>query len=132
MIGLDTNVLLRVFVIDDGEQSRQALRFFARECSSTTPGYVNCVVLAEVIWVLDTSYRYTRDAIARIVAQLLDTEDIRIEARDEVAAALRAYPKASVNFTDILIAELNRRAGCSATATFDRKAARLDGFKLLR
>ncbi len=44
----------------------------------------------------------------------------------------RSIRKKSLDFADALIAELNRRAGCSATATFDRRAAKQDGFVLVR
>jgi predicted nucleic-acid-binding protein len=33
-----------------------------------------------------------------------------------------------LDFTDALIAYVNKGSGCKATATFDRKAAKLNGF----
>lgn len=132
MIGLDTNVLIRAFVIEDGKQTDQARRLIARECSSADPGYVNCVVLAETVWVLEAAYGYRREAIAAAVAQLLITDDIVFERREAVRAALDEYPNHAADFTDALVAEINRAAGCGVTATFDRKAAKLAGFERVR
>ncbi|HEY4942011.1 MAG TPA: type II toxin-antitoxin system VapC family toxin [Rhizomicrobium sp.] len=132
MIGLDTNVLLRAFMIDEGKQTVQARHLIATRCSAADPGYVTCVVLAETVWVLEANYGYGRDAIAAAVAQLLETDDIMIENRDIVHAALRNYAKHAVGFADLLISSINRAAGCTATTTFDRKAAKLDGFELVR
>jgi len=51
-----------------------------------------------------------------------------IEGEPLVRTALVAFAASSADFADALIGEVNRAAGCSSTATFDRKAARLDGF----
>lgn len=132
MIGLDTNVLIRAFVIEDGAQSALARRLIAKQCSASDPGYVNCVVLAEMVWVLEAVYGYGRQAIAGAVAQLLTAEDIVLEHAQAVRAALLVYPVHAADFADALVARINHAAGCSATATFDRKAAKLDGFVLVR
>jgi predicted nucleic-acid-binding protein len=132
MIGLDTNVLIRAFMIDDGKQTEQARRLIARECSVADPGYVNCIVLAETVWVLETVYGFGHQAIADAIAQLLMVEDIALEQGDAVRAALAEYPVHTADFADALLAHVNRAAGCSITATFDRKAARLAGFELVR
>ena len=132
MIGLDTNVLIRAFVIAEGEQTEQARRLITERCSASDPGYVNCVVLAEAVWVLDAVYEFRREAIANAVAQLLDANDILLERRDAVRAALKVYPSKAADFTDALIAAINRADGCDVTATFDRKAAKLPGFERVR
>ena len=51
-----------------------------------------------------------------------------LEDRDAVRAALRTFVDRNVDFADALIGEVNRARGCEATATFDHKAAKLDGF----
>ena len=43
---------------------------------------------------------------------------------DAVWAALRETEAGTANFTDYLIAQRNRAAGCTSTYTFDRRAAR--------
>ena len=132
MIGLDTNVLVRLLVGDDREQTEQARRFVRDRCTAESPGYVNCVVLAELVWVLATSYGYRRTEIADAVEILLAGSDRIVEARDEVRAALEDHKSGRTDLIDSLIARINRMHGCEATATFDRKAAKLDGFVRVR
>ena len=43
-------------------------------------------------------------------------------------ASLDDYKTGRLDFTDALIGRVNLARGCDATATFDRKAAKLDGF----
>lgn len=129
MIGLDTNILLRLVVEDDDPaQTRQAKRFVQEQCTAETPGYINSIVLAELVWVLVRSYGYTRADIVKIVENLLAGADRFIEHPDAVTAALEDYRKGRADFVDALINHVNRVRGCRGTATFDRKAARVPGF----
>ena len=58
---------------------------------------------------------------------LLAGDDRIVEHPDAVRASLDDYKAGRVGFTDALIDQINRARGCEATATFDRRAAKLDG-----
>ena len=125
MIGIDTNILARILVADDPVQTEQATRFLKERCSPEDPGFINCIVLAELVWVLQSLYRYSRANVALAVEQLLASEDLQIEAREQVWKALKIYRSVNCDFVDALIGEINRDRGCEATATFDRAASKL-------
>jgi len=128
MIGLDTNILVRLLVRDDPAQTEKARHFIDTHCTPESPGYINCIVLAELVWVLDSVYRFGRAEIAAAVEGVLAGRDRVVEYRDEVQEALTAYKTSGIDFADILIGRVNLARGCSGTATFDRKAAKLEGF----
>jgi predicted nucleic-acid-binding protein len=128
MIGLDTNLLVRLVVGDDAQQTRQAKAFVERHCTPQSPGFINCIVLAELVWVLNTSYDYTRSQIAAAVESLVVGADRIVEHPEAIQASLDDYRAGRFFFADALIARVNRNCGCEATATFDRKAAKLDSF----
>lgn len=128
MIGLDTNVLARLFVEDDVQQARQAREFVAARCTRQNPGFVDRVALCELVWVLSSVHDYRRAEIAPIIEKLLSSRDLIVEDEAAVRAALRTFTSRNIDFADALIGEVNRVRGCEATATFDRKAAKLDGF----
>jgi predicted nucleic-acid-binding protein len=128
MIGLDTNVLLRCFVDDDPAQSKQARQFVAQKCTPESPGFVDRVVLCELVWVLSRGYGYTRAEIVKVLDDLIATRDVVLEDQDLVRKALRSFETGRIGFADALIGEVNRARGCQATATFDQKAARLEMF----
>jgi predicted nucleic-acid-binding protein len=56
MIGLDSNVLARYIAGDDASQSAAAARVI-ESLSAESPGFVPLVVIAELVWVLQYSYR---------------------------------------------------------------------------
>ena len=131
MIGLDANVLLRLILSDDVRQTAAARAFVETHCSTRRPGLVSNIVLAEIAWTLARGYRCTRKQIADAIEQLLETAQLQVESSTDVTAALQAFRNSSADFSDCLIAQVNRSAGCDFTITFDRKAAKLAGFKAL-
>lgn len=123
MIALDTNVLVRYIVQDDVAQSQKAATLIESHCTSESPGRVDVIVLCELVWVLEAAYGYGRDVVAGVVRQLLSTAELAVVSVDQAWMALRAYERGAGDFADYLIAIRNHDAGCSATFTFDKKAA---------
>lgn len=131
MIGLDTNVILRCFVDDDptqARQARQARRFVAERCTRENPGFVDRAALCEMVWVLLRGYRFDRVKAGGVVSRLLASQEIVLGDSDAVRVALRTFITSNIEFADALIGEVNRIRSCEATATFDQRAAKLDGF----
>ena len=131
MIGVDTNVLVRYIVADDEDRTRRAAAFLEGVISVDAPGFVSVVVLVELVWVLERTYRFAPDEIAGAIESVLRAEPLRIDRRAEVVEALGVFQTKQGSFADALIATLAERAGCTHVVTFDRKAARLPGFRLL-
>ena len=74
MIGIDTNVLLRLLTVDDTKQHEAAVGFF-KERSPSSPAFASAVTLAEMMWVLRRRYRLSREEIGRSLNQILDSDD---------------------------------------------------------
>lgn len=128
MIALDTNVLVRFLVKDDPVQSSQSKALIQAAIDSAEPCFVSEVVLCELVWVLTFSYKVERQAIWRILEQLLRAEHLAFPATDRLAQAHAAYRSGKGDFADYLIREGAREAGCSSVATFDRALLREAGF----
>jgi predicted nucleic-acid-binding protein len=130
VIAVDTNVLVRFLVQDDADQARIAGDIFD-QLTDTEPGFVSREVLIELVWVLERAYGYGRAKIAGALDGLLSSTEVRIEAGDDVGSALDLYRNDGFGFADLMIAAAARRAGAAELVTFDRKAARLPGVRLL-
>lgn len=123
MIGVDTNVLLRLFVADDELQHRASVAFFQNR-SEAEPAYICLVVFLEFIWSLGRTYRYPQEIIYDFAARLLAARDILVEHQDMVASAIEQAAERRVGLADAVIAAKNAADGCELTVTFDRAAAR--------
>jgi predicted nucleic-acid-binding protein len=132
MIGIDTNVLLRLLVRDDDAQVRAAERFIATHCSPDNPGFVSLVVVVEIAWALRRFYVYDRSQIAAAIGSLLNVAELEVESAADVRSAIADFSTSAAGLVDCLVARTNVAAGCDYTVTFDRKAAKLRGFDLLK
>ena len=131
MIGLDTNVLVRYLAQDDAAQSARATRLIERELSARNPGLVSLVVLCELLWVLASAYAVQERDLVSIVERFLGAKELRVEAPQLVRQALAAKTPSSAGLADILIGFSHQAQGAAETVSFDKRAAKLPGWRLL-
>jgi predicted nucleic-acid-binding protein len=129
MIGLDTNVLVRYLTHDDPAQTAAAVEL-VDSLTSRKPGFLSLVVLAELAWVLEVSYRFRKNEIEGVLRTFLQSEELVVERAEVVAQALRKFSSSSADFADCLIERASHAAGCQHTFTLDREAVTA-GMKLL-
>ena len=130
MIALDTNVLVRYLVQDDATQA-QIASDVVDGLSEADQGFVGREVLIELVWVLERAYGFSRMEIANALDGLLAAIELVIENADDLGLAIELYRNDGYGFADMMIAAAARRAGARELVTFDRKAARLRGVRLL-
>jgi len=129
MIGLDTNVLVRLWVQDDPRQADAARALVVEHGQRPGSLRVSDAALLEGVWTLKSVYGYSRSQIAAAVTGLLEEPAYALFDRNRIRAALEQYRASRADFGDCLIAADNAAAGCDFTATFDRIAAGLAGMR---
>ncbi len=117
MNAVDTNVLARFFIndADDPEAARQRP---AAINALSGPVFVPVSVMVEFEWVMRGFYELPRNDIHRVIESLCGLENVQIEDREAVLAALAAYQK-GLDFADSL--HLARSNFCSAFLSFDQR-----------
>ncbi len=128
VIGVDTNVLVRILVADDPDQTARAVALLTRADAEGARLFVPQIVLVETAWVLRTCYGVGRDEIARVVGELLGAAPVEVEGADRVERALGAFRTGRADLSDYLAYEATCSAGAQALATFDETAQRESGF----
>ena len=129
MIGLDSNILVRLLTEDDAPQAAAVEAMFDRDPDEVF--VINPVVLAELAWVLKTGYRFERHEIGAALDRVTRVDRFHIVDRSAVVSAVVRYldDESRADFPDYLIQALNASAGAETTMTFDRKAAVEFGFR---
>ena len=131
MIGVDTNVLARLFVADDPRQHLAAVQFFKAR-TADDPAFVSLIVVAELVWLLDRTYEFPKLRILELLSNALESPDFRFERHDLVESAVRAGMATKAGVADALIDSVAALAMCSSTVTFDTNAAKyVPGMSLL-
>jgi predicted nucleic-acid-binding protein len=128
MIALDTNVLVRFLVEDDAAQLAKVRRLLQKTVESNSFCYISDVVMCELVWVLERSYKVRRAEIGRGLGSLLRANSLTFSSSERLARALEAYVAGRGDFADYLIREHARASGCEAVATFDGNLLKEPGF----
>jgi predicted nucleic-acid-binding protein len=132
MIGLDTNVLLRYIAQDDPKQSPRATEIIERRLTEQEPGFVSLVTVLEIVWVLKSLFKRSRQQVANDIEMLLAADTLEVQNEQEIYLAVVSLRNGTGTFEDALIGSLGAWRGCSATLTLDENAAkRLHGFQLI-
>ena len=128
MLGIDTNVLVRLMVRDDPRQAERVQALISREAGRGETILVSQLVLLEAEWVLRSRYALAKSEILRAFSELLESIDFTIEDESSVEQALFLWEHAPAQFADCLIGARHLSLGCRGTASFDVQALRLPGF----
>jgi predicted nucleic-acid-binding protein len=132
MKGIDTNVLVRFLTEDDVEQAKTVRDLFEQAEIENGRFHVSSTVLCELTWVLRAKYRLSRGEIGSTLQPLLGLGLLEVQDRDLAVRALEEFRHGPADFSDYLIGQQDRRAGCEETLTFDRGLDGAAGFAILR
>jgi predicted nucleic-acid-binding protein len=133
VIGLDTNILLRWLIAPDewniGTSKIEAGIVEKTILSEGATFFVNSIVVAETIWILEQKLKLGRSAVSEVIDRLLYSANVTVGEAIAVNEARQIYAASNIGFSDCLISSINREAGCDHTLTFDKKASRQPGFR---
>ena len=130
MIGIDTNLLIRLAMQDDPVQCAK-IDLFLASLSRHEVGFISLVTLIESVWVLENLYHLSKSGIVRFVQELLDARELTLEREAAVSQALQRFKASHADFADCLIERVSHHAGCNCTVTFDKAASKSAGMVLL-
>ncbi len=131
MIGLDTNVLVRLLTADEPAQLKAATRLLAAHEGEHAAFFVNDMVLVELVWVLRRAYAFERLEALHAVQSLLGSDAFAFEDRERLTQAAALCTEQARDFADVMIALKNAAAPCKGMVTFDKSMRGLPGIQWL-
>lgn len=120
MISLDTNVLVRLLLDDDPDQTARARRLVKQAGQEGEPILVLAGVLLEAVWVLVSGYGYDRASIAFFFDELLTSPYYVVEHGEAMRRVVDQYAREG-DFADLLFAEVSTDLGADRLISFDKK-----------
>jgi uncharacterized protein len=118
---VDTNVFLRFFTNDVPEQAAAAEALFQQAASGDIGLVTNVMVIAEIVWVLESYYHLARPDVEERAMAVALMDGLTLAGRDLVIDALSTYGTSSVDFVDAFNAAWMRGEGIGRVVTFDAK-----------
>ncbi len=131
---IDTNIFLRFLVRDDDSPglNEKAKDIIAAIKNGTITVQTNLLIVAEVIYVLDSFYEMEKEDIEFMVGRLLAMDHLEIDDKKYLLAALRMSTEKNIDFTDAYTAVVMQADDISQIYTFDKKHfSRIDDINVL-
>lgn len=128
MLGVDTNLLVRLLVKDDARQAETARNILS---DLSQKFVIQPIVLCELVWVLSAAYGYKKEDIVNVISHLIRVENFVILDKENVQSAIELYSSTNMDFADAYIGYANKNAGCLSSITFDKKAAQSSLYNLV-
>ncbi|WP_232251335.1 PIN domain-containing protein [Oscillatoria acuminata] len=116
---------------DDESQWLKADQYINQALDTDELCLINNIVLCEVVWVLRSRYKLSRQKLIAILENLLNTNFFIFENREAIEWAVDPIKSGNADFSDYLIVRINQIAGCDETASFDIKLGQLPEVKRL-
>ena len=128
MLGVDTNLLVRLLVKDDTHQAETARNILS---DLSQQFVIQPVVICELVWVLSAAYGYAKADVVKVISHLMRVENFVILDKETVQSAIELYSSTNMDFADAYIGHANKNAGCLSSITFDKKAAQSSLYNLV-
>jgi len=120
-IFVDTNVFLRFFVRDIESFYHKAKDLFEKAESGDVKLETSDIVVAEIVWVLESYYGFSRAEIKEVVDAILETKNLKVANHSRVKEAIDLYSSGKMDFIDAYNISYINVKGFKKVATFDVK-----------
>jgi predicted nucleic acid-binding protein len=118
---IDTDVLVRHLVGDHPEQSPRATAYLA----SADALVLTDVIVAELVFVLESVYRAPRPTIRATIRSLLAFRPVVARDPALLIRALEVYDELRIDFAEAYLVACAERSGVTTIASFDRSLYRV-------
>ena len=122
---VDANVVIRFLTNDPTAMADSSELLFQRADRGEVDLKVAGLIVAEVVWVLGSFYRWSRPEISDGLSAFLIRDGLSVEDLPLALDALRVMSASNVSYIDAYLAESARRAH-EPVASFDHAFARLN------
>ena len=118
---VDTNLFIRYLTNDDRAKAER-VELLLKEAAAGKVRLVTAeMVIAEVVWVLESSYGLKNAEVAPLIRAILATSGLDVLNAPLVARGLEYYETKNIDFIDGYIAAVMEKQGITDLYSFDRK-----------
>ena len=118
---IDTNLFIRYLTNDDPGKADKVAGLLADAAGGKVILVTTEMVVAEVVWVLESSYRLGKPEISTLIRGILATPGLEVLNGALVARAVELYEALNVDFVDGYVGAVMEREGIDEVYSFDRK-----------
>jgi len=132
MTFIDTSVFLRFYLKDDEEKASRCRRLFEAIIQGQQRAVTSSLVMAEIVWVLERTYRKSRQEIADFLSSILAMPNLTVLDGPILEQALPLYTGTDIDFIDAYHVALMEHHNIRDIYTYDRHYDRIKDIASLR
>ncbi|MBI4654040.1 MAG: PIN domain-containing protein [Nitrospirae bacterium] len=118
---VDTNVFLRFFVRDIESFYYKAKELFEKAENGQLKLETSDMVIAEIVWVLESYYGFSKPEIKEVVDAIFETKNLKVANHSRVKEAVDLYSTEKKDFIDAYNIAYMKSKDFKKVATFDVK-----------
>ena len=118
---VDTNLFIRYFTNDHPILADRVEQLLDDAAAGSVQLVTTELVMAESVWVLESSYHLNHAQIAPLIRGILATPGMEVINGDLVGKALVMYELQNIDFVDAYIAALMEKQGIKDIYSYDKK-----------
>lgn len=124
---LDANVIVRHLTQDPPDMGHRATAFLAQEEELLVPD----LIVAEVVYVLESFYRVPRSEVAEAVRSLIGWPTVQVVDARLLLRAIEVYEVAAIDFADAYLIASAEITDVGLIVSFDRDLDRISTVRRL-
>ena len=129
MCFVDTNIFLRFLVNDEPDQADACEALFRKAIEGEESLFTSEMVIAEIVWVLESYYHLEKSTIQASVEKILNTNNLHCPNREIIIHALSIYVEKNIDYIDAYNAFLLKIHEVCEIYSYDKHFDRLDWLK---
>lgn len=116
---IDASILIRYFAEDDKKKTDRCERLLERAIKGEIDLYILDIVIAEVVWVLESFYQFDRLKIRECLMRVLNTPHINFQSKSIISEAVSTYADKNIDFIDAYQVAFMRNKGIKTIFSYD-------------
>lgn len=118
---VDTNLFIRYLTNDDPALADRVDQLLDDAAAGAIQLVTTELILAETVWVLESSYKMNNKQIAPLIRGIVATSGLEVINGDIVCQGLVLYELQNIDFVDAYCAALMEKHGIQDIYSYDRK-----------
>lgn len=118
---IDTNLFIRYLTNDDPKKADRVEALLAAASAGKVKLATAEMVIAEVVWVLESAYGLKNTEVGPMISAILATPGLQVTSAAAIAQALPMYMELNIDFIDAYIAALMESMRITDIYSFDKK-----------
>jgi predicted nucleic-acid-binding protein len=118
---IDTNLLVRYLTDNEPQKAKAVDALLNSAGKGEIKILIPSIVIAELVWVLESFYKMIADDITGLVEAILNTPGVDTQDKSVIKGALKLYRSKKIDLIDAWIIEFTKAKGAKRIYTFDKK-----------